>query len=74
MENGNLSLTPSPDKPTWCCMCKNIEAVAIYYFSQGCVALPDLTIQPLCPQHENKMTPLGGAELLKDLRIYNGGE
>jgi hypothetical protein len=57
-----------PHKPTKCCLCDN-EAVAIYYMSRGCVARPDSTIQPLCPQHENKMTPLGGAELLKDLRV-----
>jgi hypothetical protein len=58
-------------KPTKCALCSG-EAVAIYYLDQGCVAYPDLTVQPLCSHHENRATPLGGMELLKDLRVDEG--
>jgi hypothetical protein len=57
-----------PHCPTRCCFCDD-GAVAIYYFSHGCTARPDLTVQPLCAQHECKATPVGEMELLKDLRM-----
>jgi hypothetical protein len=43
--------------------------VAIYYFSHGCAARPDLTVQPLCAHHECKATPVGTMELIRDLRV-----
>lgn len=55
-------------KPTKCALCSH-EAVAVYYMDQGCVAYPDLTVQPLCAHHENRAAPLGSMELLKDLRV-----
>lgn len=57
--------------PTPCCLC-DAEAVAIYYMPRGCVARPDLTVQPLCAHHECKMTPVRGAEMIKDLRVDPG--
>lgn len=56
------------DKPTICRHCED-PAVAVYYFDQGCIAKPDVTVQPLCLHHEKRATPLGGMELLKDLRV-----
>jgi hypothetical protein len=56
------------DQPTFCCLCSD-PAVAIYYLSRGCVARPDLTVQPLCAHHEKRATPLGSFELIKDLRV-----
>lgn len=61
-------MTPTvPDNPVRCCLC-NSPAVAVYYLSRGCAARPDLSVQPLCAQHECDSTPLAGMELLKDLR------
>lgn len=58
-----------PHLPTPCCLCGH-EAVAIYYMPRGCVARPDLTVQPLCAHHEAKRTPIGGeCEMIKDLRV-----
>jgi hypothetical protein len=56
------------DKPTKCSMCFD-EAVAIYYLARGCIAWPDQTLQALCAHHEKRSQPLGGMELLKDLRV-----
>ncbi len=58
---------PEFHQPTYCCLCDS-EAVAIYYLSHGCAARTDLTVQPLCAQHENKANPVRSMELLKDLR------
>jgi hypothetical protein len=35
----------------------------------GCVAQPKVTVQPLCEHHMRRATPLGGMELIKDLRV-----
>lgn len=54
-------------RPTPCSLC-GAEAVAVYYLSHGCQAYPELTVQALCSQHEDKANPVGSMELLKDLR------
>lgn len=51
-----------------CIQCGN-PAIAVFRFDEGCVVYPDIQLQPLCPQHIVKATPLGGMELVRDLRL-----
>lgn len=55
--------------PTHCHLCSH-EAVAIFFFSHGCVC-DKSTIQPLCEHHARKAQPLepGTMELIKDLTV-----
>jgi hypothetical protein len=57
--------------PTPCHLCDS-PAVAVFYFSHGCVCSP-ATVQPLCLHHTQKSRPPvksgGSIELIKDLTI-----
>ncbi len=50
-----------------CNLC-NDEAIAIFYFSKGCIC-SNRQIQPLCHQHIIKATPKGCMNLMQDLTI-----
>jgi hypothetical protein len=55
--------------PTKCHLCED-PAVAVFYFSQGCVC-DQTTVQPLCLHHCHKACPVSGGsmELIKDLTV-----
>lgn len=55
------------DHPTPCFLCSS-PAVAVFYFSRGCVCDPT-TVQALCEHHFYKSAPASGGsmELIKDL-------
>lgn len=44
-------------------------AVVICYVPQGCVALPGLEVQPLCPQHQSSNGSFNGMKVVIDLSV-----
>lgn len=56
---------------TPCALC-GLESVAVFHLDRGCVARPDLTVQPLCLHHYVRSTPLGGYEMIEDLTPDQG--
>lgn len=51
-----------------CLLCGD-PAIAIFHMAGGCYCYPEVTIQPLCPQHIIQAHPLRGMTLLNDLRV-----
>ena len=54
-----------------CVMCGDPAAVKVE-LSHGCYCRPNDREQWLCPQHLNRISPLGTMDLVEDLRV--GGE
>jgi len=50
-----------------CILCDS-KAIAVYYFSKGCVCNSN-QIQPLCEHHIYKATPIETMQLIKDLTV-----
>jgi hypothetical protein len=55
------------------CLLCGAPAIAVFEMPGGCVVHPRATVQPLCPQHVVRATPLRGMRLLYDLRADRSG-
>lgn len=56
----------TPDAQAVCRMCGD-PAVVRVSLPRGCAVYPDDRVQDLCEHHWHKITPLGGAELVRFL-------
>jgi hypothetical protein len=56
-----------------CYLCGDI-AIAIFEMPGGCIAYPNVKLQPLCPSHLVKATPLNGMYLKEDFGLEDWPE
>jgi hypothetical protein len=63
------ALRTAPTTPLSCAHGDGSPAVAVYDVPEGCVAIPGVETQPICPQHHNTDGSFHGMFLVIDLTV-----